>query len=361
MRESRFYPITDIERNFVVTFRVPLPSESFIRWYQAQSPHSQKQIQYDLLKETFGEETAKRLAGDDAPSSTKPNPNSVTIEKNGEVRGSPHLITFKAEPLSNGESEVIGICMGQFSRPRFDKMLAIIGNRFPESRQDLTNFLYSDLDHRRMLIILTRAYLDWDTPFVPIPTQQINSFQWESPILAADEAVTSSLDGMKGEIVDSKKHCFENGRFIYELNWHALGYIGQIELYALDLNATQVHIHLVDSKDDKLTAKRLERLESVEARIRLDMNAHETAVSQTAEVETSNLPPWEQIPERSYDRQMVRLLYEGYKIKEISQRLSERVPSKTVANRLSELRKSYPTLIPTRDKVSAFRKKHNLP
>lgn len=50
-------------------------------------------------------------------------------------------------------------------------------------------------------------------------------------------------------------------------------------------------------------------------------------------------PPWEKIPDLSWDREALRLWWEGHTHKEIAQKLH--LAEKTVLNRLSSLRKTY--------------------
>lgn len=59
-------------------------------------------------------------------------------------------------------------------------------------------------------------------------------------------------------------------------------------------------------------------------------------------------PPWEQIPDRGYDRTAIKLLHKGYPAKEIG-RLVGNKDEKTILNNESKLRKKYgPRIIPYR-------------
>ena len=63
----------------------------------------------------------------------------------------------------------------------------------------------------------------------------------------------------------------------------------------------------------------------------------------------NSIPPWEQIPDKDWDRQAVQLLHKGYSDPDIGKRLS--ISSKRVTNRLSELRRLFPEQVPTRKEL----------
>lgn len=74
------------------------------------------------------------------------------------------------------------------------------------------------------------------------------------------------------------------------------------------------------------------------------------AQEETANI-AENLEPWERIPNYRWDRDAVRMLWEGYEDSEIAKHVSPPVVPKTVINRLSRLRKQYPDEVPTRSQL----------
>ena len=69
------------------------------------------------------------------------------------------------------------------------------------------------------------------------------------------------------------------------------------------------------------------------------VSQQEVAESPPADQVAPEPPPWEKIPDLSWDREALRLWWEGYTHTEIAQRLH--FATKTVLNRISSLRKTY--------------------
>jgi hypothetical protein len=61
--------------------------------------------------------------------------------------------------------------------------------------------------------------------------------------------------------------------------------------------------------------------------------------------------PWQSIPNNSWDRLAVELLWKGFSDPEIASKVGKDIVPKTVTNRLSDLRGQYPDLVPTREKL----------
>lgn len=84
-------------------------------------------------------------------------------------------------------------------------------------------------------------------------------------------------------------------------------------------------------------------------RIAMDAGLMEEELAAISETPVTNkgFAPWEQIPDKAWDREALRLFYEGLSTPDISKRLN--ITSSRISNRLTELRKDYPEIVPTRD------------
>jgi hypothetical protein len=69
---------------------------------------------------------------------------------------------------------------------------------------------------------------------------------------------------------------------------------------------------------------------------------------QSTSLTSTEVVPWEKIPDYRWDRAALELWWQGYECKEIADKIEEEVADKTVRNRLSQLRRSYgEDIVPT--------------